>query len=64
MGSNRGSKEGDKHPYMRLSFWLNPENQFWEKESMAEHHRQRYRDWLYNWANGIKNIATLEDNLK
>lgn len=61
---SRGSAEAEKHPYLRLSFWLRSENQFWERETYSEETKQRFRDILQRWAESQKNLSTIEPTLR
>lgn len=65
MGKNRGSSEGDKYAYLRISFWLNRKNWFWEVTYKDRPDKlEYYRNWLANWLASQKNVATIDPNLK
>lgn len=34
------------HPYLRVDFWLNPLNQFWESAKYSEESKEYYRKQL------------------
>lgn len=61
---SRGSAEAEKSPHMRLSFWLNPANQHWNKPIYPDWYRDHCQKWLEKWASETRNIATLDPNLK
>ena len=62
MASNRGSKEGDKHPYMRIGTWL--KDPFWNRQIYSQKWKDYYNKWIMEELRQLKNIAALEDNLK
>jgi hypothetical protein len=37
---------GDGHPYLKLSFWRNPTNHFWETAMYTEAGKEYFRDRL------------------
>jgi hypothetical protein len=65
VSSKNSSTEGQKHPYERLSFWLDPTNQFWE---WTYKHRpdilSYYRNWLQEWMDNEKNYSIIDPTLK
>jgi hypothetical protein len=63
--TRNSSVEGQKHPYLRLSFYTNPANQWWE-----ETYKNRpdilsyYRNWLQEWMDNEKNYSIIDPSLK
>lgn len=42
----KSSSNSDKHPYLKVSFWENPSNQFWESDLYSNKSKNEYRQWL------------------
>lgn len=42
----KSSSNSDKHPYLKVSFWENAYNQFWESDLYSEKTKEEYRQWL------------------
>jgi len=40
------SSNNNKHPYLTLSFWMEPLNQYWESDKYSEKQKEQYRQWL------------------
>lgn len=45
----RSSTNSEKSPYLRLGFWENPSNQFWETAMYSEKSKDYFRNWLSDW---------------
>jgi len=60
---NRGSAEGQKHPYMRVTFWLNETNQFHHQVKEGLSHTQRSKDYhdkrIQDMTDKHRNAATI-----
>ena len=40
---HRSSSGSDRHPYMKISFWADPVNHFWENDRYTESAKAYYR---------------------
>lgn len=58
-GKNRGSIQGNTHPYLRTSFWNNPENHFWERPLYTEKSKEYLRNLIAGVFRKHKNMATI-----
>lgn len=54
-----GSVEGQKHPYLRLNFWLKEENQWYESQLVGPKTKERYRKLINDWINKKRNVSNL-----
>lgn len=45
----RSSTNSEKHPYMRLGFWENVSNQFWNSDVHTEKSKEHFNNWLSEW---------------
>lgn len=45
----RSSTNSEKAPYLRLQFYENPTNQFWETSMYSEKSKDYFRNWLAEW---------------
>ncbi|HEX6171374.1 MAG TPA: hypothetical protein VFZ33_16920 [Chitinophagaceae bacterium] len=45
----RSSTNSERHPYLKLGFWENKSNQFWNSETHTEASRDHFNNWLAEW---------------
>ena len=66
MASNRGSKEGDKHPYMRAIKWGDGTLCFWRDRpnSITKRGIEYFENFVIEQMESQKNVATIDPNLK
>ena len=57
--SNNTSVESKKDPYLRIKFWMRPENQFWECNLYSERTKQYFRDWLIRETENTRKLTSL-----
>ena len=63
VSSKNSSTEGQKHPYLRLSFWK--ANKFWlETYKNRPEIIDRYEDNLLKWEASEKNYSIIDPTLK
>ena len=53
--------EGDKHPYLRITFRIDPSNWFWESPSHTEKSKKYFRDNLAKAMENIHNKVRVEN---
>lgn len=61
--SRATSSNNERDPYLKLSFWLDPSNQFWNKYNYSEASRDYYRKWLNDWAKREKYLPSIDQKL-
>jgi len=63
-GKHHTSSNSDKDPYLKLTFWLNPANQFWNNSGLySEKTRAYYTEWLARWIRAEKYLPNVDSNL-
>ena len=62
----RGSIEGEKHPYMRDSLWINGTLCFWRDRPMmyTKESHEYYENWIASKMDQVKNVATIQPNIQ
>ncbi len=60
---NRGSIQAATHPYLRLSFWIEPKNQFWNHVKDGLSHTQKSKEYqeerISKMLSEVRNTAIL-----
>ena len=66
MGKARGSKEGEKHPYLRAARWADGTLCFWRDRPMlyTQAAHRYFESFVNNQLMTKKNVATIDANLK
>lgn len=41
--SGKGRTYSDRHPYLKITFWADPKNWFWESDSYTESSKAHFR---------------------
>lgn len=60
MSKVKHSSGDDKPDYLKVSFWENPTNHFWENGYWSESAKQYYRDWIANMRQNERRLTNLK----
>lgn len=55
----RSSTNAERHPYMKLSFWENPSNQFWLSDTHSDKSKDHFNDWINEWRSKERVLTSL-----
>lgn len=62
--SGRGRTYADKPNYLKVTFWADPANQFWESPSHTEKSKEYFRKNLANLLSNVHNRVKIQNSQK
>lgn len=54
------SSKDHTHPYLKLSFWIKPENQFWNNAGYSQASKEYFNDWIQRLMKAEKYLPNIE----